>query len=88
MKVVKSNVLCKVKKNDSESGYKTKAGSFVIPDSAKDYLEAEVVAVGEEVKDEVKPGDMVYIYRGAGKTIKLDDTEYQVINVSEIIVII
>lgn len=88
MKVVKSNVLCKVKKNDPSGEPITKAGGFVIPDSAKDYLEAEVIAVGEEVKDEVKAGDRVYIYRGAGKTIKLDDTEYQVINVSEIIVIL
>lgn len=87
MKVIKSNVLCKEIKSDSPV---TKVGGFVIPDDQKEYREAEVVSIGEEVeKDrEIKVGDKVYIYPNAGKKININGEDYRIVNVSEIIIVL
>lgn len=84
MKVIKSNVLIQEIKSDSPV---TKVGGFVIPDDQKEYVEAKVISVGSEVKEEVKEGDTILIYPKAGKKVMVDDKEYKVINVSEIILI-
>lgn len=84
MKVLKSNVLCKEIKSDSPT---TKVGNFVIPDSEKGYIEAQVVTVGEEVK-ELHKDDIIYVYPNAGKEVKVNGEDYRVINVSEIILVI
>lgn len=84
MKVIKSNVLCKEIKSDSPM---TKVNGFVIPDSQKDYLEAEVICYGDEVTG-LSVGDRIYVYPGAGKKLEIDGEDYRVINISEVIVIL
>lgn len=84
MKVLKSNVLCKLVKSESP---KTKIGGFVVPDDQKEYQEAEIISVGEEVKG-LAEKDHVYIYTNSGKEIKVDGETYRVINVSEVIVVL
>ena len=58
MKVIKSNVLIQEIKSDSPV---TKVGGFVIPDDQKEYIEAKVISVGSEVKEEVKEGDTILL---------------------------
>lgn len=83
MKVIKSNVLCKEIKSESV----TKIGGFIVPDDQKDYKEAEVVSVGEEVVG-VNKGDRIFIYPNSGKKITVNGEDYRVINVSEVIIIL
>lgn len=84
MKVIKSNILCREIKSESPT---TKIGGFVVPNDQKDYMEAEVMSVGEEVK-EIKEGDRIYIYPNAGKKIDVHGENYRIINVSEVIIVL
>lgn len=85
MKVLKSNVLCK--EIESENSPITKIGDFVIPDSGKEYIECEVISIGEEVSG-VSIGDKIYIYPKSGKEVSVDGEKYRVINISEIILVL
>lgn len=50
---------------------------------------AEVIGVGEEVSEGVlKPGDTILIYPNTGKSFTQDGTEYRVITLNEIIVVL
>ncbi len=79
-----------------ESDNKT-SGGIIIPDTAKEKpAEAEVVAVGNGVRDEsgklqpldVKKGDQVLFTKWSGDEIKVDGKEYLVVKESDIIGVI
>ena len=74
-----------------------KAGSIIIPDSAKEKLQqAEVVAVGSgRVLDDgktspltVKAGDTVLIGKWSGTDVKIDGEEYLILKEDEVLGII
>jgi len=61
-------------------------GGIVLPDSAKE--KAEVVAVGkidDEEKFDIKVGDKVIYSKYAGTEIKIDDEDYIIIDVNDIL---
>jgi chaperonin GroES len=73
---------------------KTKSG-IVLPGSAKEQPQiAEVVAVGagitgdEKKKDEIKAGDKVIFSKYSGTEIKLEDVEYTIIKLADILAVI
>jgi len=73
---------------------KTKSG-IVLPSSAKEQPQiAEVVAVGagitedEKKKDEIKVGDRVIFSKYAGTEIKIDDVEYTIVKLSDILAVV
>lgn len=79
-----------------ESDNKT-AGGIIIPDTAKEKpAEAEVIAVGDGLRDEngkltplaVKAGDIVLFSKWSGSEITLDGVEYLVVKESDIMGII
>lgn len=86
MKVLKSNVLCKEVEKSKESPI-AKIGNFVIPDSEREYIECEVISVGEEVTG-LTAGDKVYIYPKSGKEVSVNGEKYRVVNISEIILVL
>lgn len=84
MRVIQSKVLVMVDKKDTMT---QKIGNFVVP--ASEYEKAEVIGVGEEVSEGVlKPGDTILIYPNTGKSFTQDGTEYRVITLNEIIVVL
>ena len=73
----------------------TKSG-IVLPGQAKEKpQQAEVIAVGpggvvdgKEVVMQVKPGDKVIYSKYSGTEVKLDDKEYIIVNMSDIMAIV
>jgi len=74
-----------------------KKGGIIIPDSAKEKpTEAVVVALGtgktddkgNKVPFEVKKGDRVLISKYGGTEVKIDDTEYKILNSDDILAIV
>ena len=74
-----------------------KKGGIIIPDTAKEKpTEGVVRALGTGKKDddgkavafEVKVGDRVLISKYGGTEIKLDDKEYKLLNVDDILAIL
>ena len=73
-------------------------GGIVIPDSAKEKpQEAKIVAVGAGKKDEdgkiipideVKVGDIVLTSKYGGTEVKVDDKEYKILNLSDILAVV
>lgn len=88
MKPIKDKIL--VKELDSNV-YKQKIGDLVIDidPGSKDYVTAEVISFGNDVK-ELKVGDKVFIYPNSGKLIRDPETnqEMRVITTLEIIVVL
>ncbi|SDZ30382.1 chaperonin GroES [Proteiniborus ethanoligenes] len=73
---------------------KTKSG-IVLPSSAKEQPQiAEVVAVGagitedEKKKDEIKVGDKVIFSKYAGTEIKVDEVEYTIVKLADILAVV
>lgn len=73
---------------------KTKSG-IVLPGSAKEQPQmAEVIALGsgitdnEKTKDEVKVGDTVIFSKYAGTEINLDDEEYTILKLNELLAVV
>ncbi|CAM4127970.1 co-chaperone GroES [Campylobacter armoricus] len=67
---------------------KTTASGIIIPDNAKEKpLNGEVVAVSKEVED-IKTGDKVMFAKYGGTEIKLDNEEYLVLSIDDILGII
>ena len=83
MKAVESRVIVKVDKE----ALKTKIGSFEISEGVDDYEKAEVIAVGPKAEN-INSGDLVYIYKGAGKAFKVEKEEYRTVALNEIIVVL
>ena len=74
-----------------------KKGGIIIPDTAKEKpTEGVIRALGTGKKDddgevipfEVKVGDRVLISKYGGTEIKLDDKEYKLLNVDDILAIL
>lgn len=74
----------------------TTAGGIVLPDTAKERpQEGTVVAVGpgrtldsgEQVKINVKEGDLVIYSKYGGTEIKLDGTEYLILDESSLLAV-
>ncbi|MCQ2521498.1 MAG: co-chaperone GroES [Lachnospiraceae bacterium] len=66
---------------------KTKSGIVLPGQSQEKPQQAEVVAVGpgtEEVKMEVKKGDLVIYSKYAGTEVKLDKEEYIIVKMNDI----
>lgn len=88
MKPIKDKIL--VRELDS-TNYKQKVGNLMIDvdPGCKDYVTAEVVSFGEEVK-ELSVGDKLFIYPNSGKLIRDPETnrEMRVITPLEIIVVL
>lgn len=74
-----------------EAEEKTKSG-IVLPGQAKEQPQmAEVISVGpgtEEVKMEVKAGDVVIFSQYAGTQIKHEGTEYIIVSQRDILAIV
>lgn len=70
---------------------KTSSG-IIIPDSAQEKpLKGKIVAVGKEKENEkieVKVGDIVLYSRYGGTELKIDNTDYLIMNQSEILLVI
>jgi co-chaperonin GroES (HSP10) len=88
MKPIKDKIL--VRELDPTS-YKQKVGNIMIDvdPGCKDYVTAEVVAFGDEVK-ELKVGDKLFIYPNSGKLIRDPETnqEMRVITTLEVITVL
>ncbi|EGF1229049.1 co-chaperone GroES [Campylobacter jejuni] len=64
---------------------KTTASGIIIPDNAKEKpLMGEVVAVGKEIAD-IANGDKIVFAKYGGTEIKLDNNEYLVLNLDDIL---
>jgi len=75
----------------------SRAGSIIIPDSAKEKpQEASVVAVGsgkqmesgERAEMAVKAGDRILLGKYSGSEIKLDGEEYVIVREDEILAVV
>ncbi len=64
---------------------KTTASGIIIPDNAKEKpLMGEVVAVSKEITD-IANGDKIVFAKYGGTEIKLDNNEYLVLNLDDIL---
>ncbi|EIN8284799.1 TPA: co-chaperone GroES [Campylobacter coli] len=64
---------------------KTTASGIIIPDNAKEKpLTGEVVAVSKEITD-ITNGDKIVFAKYGGTEIKLDNSEYLVLNLDDIL---
>ncbi|EPD1388790.1 co-chaperone GroES [Campylobacter jejuni] len=64
---------------------KTTASGIIIPDNAKEKpLMGEVVAVSKEITD-IPNGDKIVFAKYGGTEIKLDNNEYLVLNLDDIL---
>ncbi|EAJ4501458.1 co-chaperone GroES [Campylobacter upsaliensis] len=64
---------------------KTTASGIIIPDNAKEKpLMGEVVAVSKEVSD-IASGDKVVFAKYGGTEVKLNDGEYLVLNLDDVL---
>ncbi|MDI3546840.1 MAG: chaperonin GroES [Halanaerobiales bacterium] len=77
-----------------EEEEKTKGG-IVLPDTAKEEKpqQGEIIAIGkgccpEEGEPEIKVGDMVVFDKYAGTKITLDDQEYVIVKLEDILAVI
>ena len=66
---------------------KKTAGGIVLPDAAKEKpMKAEIVKVGKLPEDcQLKVGDKVIYNKYSGTEIKIDDEDYIIIDVSDIL---
>jgi co-chaperonin GroES (HSP10) len=56
-------------------------------DSDNRYLKADVVSVGDKVKDVIKEGEVVYYDRHSGHVIDYNGESYQVITAGDIVLV-
>lgn len=72
----------------------TKSGIILAAKSQEKPQEAEVIAVGDghvdgkEIKMTVKAGDKVIYSKYAGNEVKLEDSEYVIVKMSDILAIV
>ena len=91
LKPLADNVVIKATKSEET----TKSGIVLTSASKEKPSIAEVVAVGpggmvdgKEVPMTVKPGDRVVAAKYSGTEIKIDDVEYTILRVSDILAIV
>lgn len=77
-----------------EAEEKTKSG-IVLPSSAKEQPQmAEVVAIGADIlnddkkKDQIKVGDRVIFSKYAGTEVKVDDGEFTILKLSDLLAVV
>ena len=73
-------------------------GGIIIPDTAKEKpQEAKIIALGTGKKDddgkivpitEVKVGDVVLTSKYGGTEVKLDDKQYKILSISDILAVV
>ncbi|MBZ7935425.1 MULTISPECIES: co-chaperone GroES [Campylobacter] len=64
---------------------KTTSSGIIIPDNAKEKpLMGEVIAVSKEISD-ISSGDKIMFSKYGGTEIKLDNDEYLVLNIDDIL---
>ncbi len=64
------------------------ASGIVLPDSAKEgSKQAEVIAVGKEVK-EISPGDVIIYKEFAAHQVKLDGQDYLIIPAADVLAVV
>ena len=63
----------------------TKSGIVLTGQTQEKPQQAEVIAVGPEVKGELKVGDTVVYSKYAGNAVKVDEVEYIIINEEDIL---
>jgi co-chaperonin GroES (HSP10) len=56
-------------------------------DSDNRYLKATVISVGNQVKDVIKEGEVVYYDRHAGHAMDHEGENYQVITIGDIVLV-
>lgn len=84
MKVLDGRVLLKIEETETPV---TKIGAMEIREKNVEWEQAEVIEVGENVKN-LEKGEHVLIYPKAGKEIKVNSESYRVISSSEVIVVL
>lgn len=71
-----------------EAEEKTKSG-IVIPTTAKEQPQiAEVLAIGEEVTEELKVGDKVIFSKYGGTEVKIDGEELTILKLEDILAVV
>ena len=72
-----------------ETGTRTKGGIF-IPDSAKEKTQIGVVEEIGNIKDHsyIKKGDKILYKKYSGEELKIDDKDYLILEVSNILAIV
>ncbi len=66
----------------------TKSG-IVLPGQTKEKpQEATVVAVGKDVKEDLKVGDTVIYSKYAGNNVKVDDVEYIIVKEEDVLAVL
>lgn len=71
-----------------EAEEKTKSG-IVIPTTAKEQPQiAEVLAIGEEVTEELKVGDKVIFSKYGGTEVKIDGQELTILKLEDILAVL
>lgn len=66
----------------------TKSG-IVLPGQTKEKpQEATIVAVGKDVKEELRAGDTVIYSKYAGTNVKVDDVEYIIVKEEDVLAVL
>lgn len=85
MKAIDSKILVKEIKQEE---LQEKIGDLIVPvGSTKDKMLFEVISVGEKVTS-LKEGDKVLTYYDPGHKFKQEGSEYRVISISDILVVL
>lgn len=75
-----------IKKVEAEE--KTASG-ILLPDSAKEDSQiAEILAIGADIKEEVKVGDKVIFSKFAGSEVKVDGEEVTILKITDILAVV
>lgn len=87
MRTIDSKILVKELKGER---LEEKIGSLIVPDGVnKEQSRFEVVSVGEKISPNVlKPGDKIITYYNPGHAMKIEDQEYRVISIPDILVVL
>lgn len=87
MRTIDSKILVKELKGER---LEEKIGNLVVPDGVnKEQSRFEVVSVGEKIAPSaLKPGDKIITYYNPGHAIKIEDQEYRVISIPDILVVL
>lgn len=80
---------CLVIEKIKEGTTKTKGGLLLAENQREDirYLQAKVLSIGDEVVG-VKEGDMIFYDRHAGHKIEIDKDIYNLIRLSDVVVVL
>ena len=66
----------------------TKSGIVLTGQTKEKPQEATVVAVGKDVKEDLKVGDVVVYSKYAGTNVKVDDEEYIIVKEEDVLAVL